>query len=155
MEFLMLIRARLVLALAMSISGSVGAQPATTVAASGLKPGLWEIVTVVERSDTSTRKTVTSRLCYSPEDVASPSRVLPPQRGLGVRCLASEVKAGGDTGIAWKLTCKGKEGALNGTGKMKPGPTGYSAEIRLEGKVGGKPLTVDEKASGQWKGECQ
>jgi len=148
-------RAHFLVALTLSVAGSVAAQPATNTAASGLKPGLWEIATVVERSDTPTRKTITSRLCYSPEDVASPSRVLPPQRGLGVRCLASEVKAGGDTGIAWKLTCKGKEGTMNGTGKMKPGPTAYSADIGLEGKVGGKLLKIDEKTSGRWQGECQ
>ena len=148
-------RVRLLVVLAALVSGSIGAQPATSTAASGLKPGLWEITTVVESADTSTRRTITSRLCYSPEDVASSSRVLPPQRGLGVRCLASDTKTAGDVGAAWKLTCKGKEGTLNGTGKMKPGPTAYSAEMRLEGKVGGKPLKIDEKTSGRWQGECQ
>ncbi len=109
---------------------------------------------MVEFSDTSTHKTVTSRLCYLPEDVASPSRVLPPQRGLGVQCLASDVKAGGETGIAWKLTCKGKEGTMNGSGAMKPGPTAYSAEVRLERKAGGKVVKIDEKTKGRWLGTC-
>ena len=68
---------------------------------------------------------------------------------------ASEVKAGGDTGIAWKLACKGKDGPMNGSGTMKPGPTGYSAEVRLERKAGGKTLKIDEKTNGRWLGACQ
>jgi len=136
------------------VGGSVSAQPAASTPPSGLKPGSWEISTVVESSDTSMQKTVTSRVCYLPEDVASPSRVLPPQRGLGVQCLASDVKAGGETGIAWKLACKGKEGAMNGNGAMKPGPTAYSAEVRLERKAGSKLLKIDEKIKGRWVGEC-
>ena len=147
-------RARLLLVLAASAAGTVSAQPAPSTAHSGLKPGSWEISTVVEFSDTATHKTVTSQLCYLPEDVASPSRVLPPQRGLGVQCLASEIKAGGETGIAWKLTCKGKEGTMNGSGAMKPGPTAYSAEVRLERKAGGKVVKIDEKTKGRWLGTC-
>ena len=147
-------RARLLLALAALAAGTVSAQPAPSTAHSGLKPGSWEISTVVEFSDTATNKTVTSKLCYLPEDVASPSRVLPPQRGLGVQCLASEIKAGGETGIAWKLTCKGKEGTMNGSGAMKPGPTAYSAEVRLERKAGGKVVKIDEKTKGRWLGTC-
>jgi hypothetical protein len=147
-------RACLFVALVAWVGGSVSAQPAANTPPSGLKPGSWEISTVVESSDTLTQKTVTSRVCYSPDDVASPSRVLPPQRGLGVQCLASDVQFGGETGIAWKLTCKGKEGAMNGNGAMKPGPTAYSAEVRLERKAGAKVVKIDEKAKGRWLGEC-
>jgi hypothetical protein len=147
-------RSRLLVGLTASIAGIVCAQPAATTAPSGLKPGSWEISTVIEFSDTSTRKTITSRLCYSPEDVASPGRVLPPQRGLGVQCLASDIKAGGATGIGWKLACTGKGGAMNGTGTMKPGPTAYSAEVHLERKTGGKVARIDEKTSARWVGPC-
>ena len=147
-------RARLLLVLVALTGGTVSAQPSPITAHSGLKPGSWEISTVVEFSDTATNKTVTSKLCYLPEDVASPSRVLPPQRGLGVQCLASEIKAGGETGIAWKLNCKGKEGTMNGSGAMKPGPTAYSAEVRLERKAGGKVVKIDEKTKGRWLGTC-
>lgn len=75
-------------ALAALLSGGAVAQP-TTTAPSGLKPGLWEIVTQGASSDTTTTRSITSRICYSPEDVASPTKVLPPQRGLGVQCLLS------------------------------------------------------------------
>ena len=80
--------------------------------------------------------------------------MLPPQRGLGVQCLASDIKAGGETGIAWKLSCSGKDGPMNGTGTMKPGPTAYSADVRLERKSGAKVLKVDEKIKGRWLGPC-
>jgi Protein of unknown function (DUF3617) len=147
--------ARLLAALTLLVWGAASAQPTTGTAPSGLKPGSWEISTVAEFSDgASTHKTITSRLCYSPEDVASPTHVLPPQRGLGVQCLASDVKIGGQTGIAWKLTCKGKDGPMNGSGAMKPGPTAYSAEVRLERKTGGKALKIEEKTSGRWLGPC-
>ena len=145
---------RLLVAFAASAGGLAGAQPAAPVAQSGLKPGSWEISTVIESSSTSTRKTVTSRFCYLPDDVAAPNRVLPPQRGLGVQCVASDIKAGGTTGIAWKLTCSGKEGAMSGSGTMKPGPTAYSAEVHLERKTGGKVARIDEKTSARWVGPC-
>jgi len=147
---------RLIVALTASAAGAgVAAQPAAPAAQSGLKPGNWEISTVIEFSNTATRKTITSRLCYAPEDVAAANRILPPQRGLGVQCLASDVKAGGTSGIAWKLTCTGKEGAMNGSGTMKPGPTAYSAEVHLERKAGGKVVKIDEKTSGRWLGPCK
>jgi hypothetical protein len=147
-------RLRLLVAFGAFGACAVAAQPATPSPPSGLKPGTWEISTAVEFSSTATHKTVTSRLCYSPEDVAAPNRVLPPQRGLGAQCLASDVKFGGTTGIAWKLTCSGKDGTMTGTGSMKPGPTAYSAEVRLERKSGGKVVHVDEKISGRWVGTC-
>ena len=142
------------LVLGLSLSGAAIAQQATT-AASGLRPGLWEIVSTIESSDTTTTRTITSRICYSAEDVASHIKVLPPQRGLGAQCLASEVKSDGEAGISWNLTCKGKGASLQGAGRMKPGPTGYTAEIRLERKSGAKVVKVGERAKGRWLGECK
>jgi hypothetical protein len=146
---------RVLFVLGVSLCGQAGAQAVSPAAASGLKPGMWEIVTHVESSDTTTTRTITSRVCYSPEDVASPTRVLPPQRGLGAQCLASDIKAGGQSGISWKLACKGKDAPLNGEGTLKPGPTSYTAEIRLERKAGAKVVKVGEKTTGKWLGECK
>lgn len=150
----MIVLARLLAALTVSVTGIASAQPAAGTPPSGLKPGSWEISTVVASSDAATQKTVVSRLCYSPEDVAAPGRVLPPQRGLGVQCLASDIKSGGTTGIAWKLTCNGKGGTMSGSGAMKPGPAAYSAEVRLERKAGGKSVRIDETITGKWVGNC-
>jgi hypothetical protein len=43
---------------------------------------------------------------------------------------------------------------MNGSGAMKPGPTAYSAEVRLERKAGGKVVKIDEKTKGRWLGTC-
>lgn len=120
---------------------------------SGMKPGSWEIVSEITSSDSSSKRTVTSRLCYGPEDVAVPARVLPPQRGLGVQCLATDIKRGAD-GVAWKLACRGKAGALDGSATMKAGPTSYVAQASLGRKAGGKAVTVQEQINARWVGEC-
>lgn len=145
--------ARFLVALSLCAPGVASAQPAAALPASGLKPGSWEISTVIASADASMQKTVTSRVCYSPEDVAAPERVLPPQRGLGVQCLASDVKSSGTVGISWKLACNGKVGSMNGSGTMKPGPGAYSAEVRLERK-GAKAARIDETITGKWVGTC-
>ena len=85
--------------------------------------------------------------------MASSTRV-PPQRGLGVQCLASEVKAGGETGIAWKLACKGKDGPMNGSGRHEArADRVFGRSARLERKAGGKVVKIDEKTKGRWLGD--
>lgn len=121
----------------------------------GMKPGVWEVVSVIQPPDAKVKKTVTSRLCYAAADVATASRVLPPQRGLGLQCVAADVKAADASAWSWKLTCNGTEGAYSGTGSLRPASTNYSAQVSLEQKRGAKGGgRIDQTVTGRWISDC-
>ncbi|MEO8525038.1 MAG: DUF3617 family protein [Caldimonas sp.] len=124
------------------------------LAETGMKPGLWEVATTIEKSDSTDRRSVTSRICYASGEVALPLRVLPPHRGLGMKCQVQDLKTNDAPGITWKLVCKGKDGTFAGGGNMLPGPASYTAETRLEQKSARKSSAIDEKTTGRWVGEC-
>ena len=128
---------------------------ARVLAETGMKPGLWEIATAIEMPDSTSRRTVTSRLCYASDEVASPLRVLPPHRGLGMKCQVQDLKTTEPPSITWKVVCQGKDGAYAGSGNMAPGPTSYVAQTSLERKAARKASRIDEKTTGRWVGECK
>lgn len=128
---------------------------ARALAETSMKPGLWEVSTTVEISDLTDRRNVTSRLCYASDEAASPMRVLPPHRGLGMKCQVQDLKTTEAPGITWKIACKGKSGTFAGIGNMAPGPTSYTAETKLEQRPARKPSAIDEKTTGRWVGECK
>lgn len=140
-------------ALAAASAAAAPAQTAAPPAHSGMKPGSWEIVAEITSSDAAGTRTITSRLCYGPDDVAVASRVLPPQRGLGAQCLASDIERGTD-GVTWKLACTGPTGSLDGRATMKAGPTSYVAQASFGRKSAGKMVKVQEKINARWIGEC-
>ena len=123
-------------------------------AGTGMKPGVWEIVSVIQSPDSQVKKTVTSRLCYGAADVAAVPRMLPPQRGLGMQCEAADVKAGEAASWNWKLACSGKEGAYAGTGSLRSTPVNYSAKVSLEQKRGAKGSKIDQSTTGRWVSDC-
>jgi hypothetical protein len=125
------------------------------LAETGMKPGLWELATVIEMSDSTDRRTVTSRLCYASDEAASPLRVLPPHRGLGMKCQVQDLKTTEAPNITWKVVCKGKRGTFAGSGNMVPGPTSYTAQTNLEQKSARKPSRIDETTTGRWVAECK
>lgn len=120
---------------------------------SGLKPGLWEVVSSHDAFDAKSRRTVTSQICYSGTDVAVPSRVIPPTRGLGVKCEVSDVKAVAPD-ITWRAVCKGTKGSLIGAGTLKSGATTYNAQVIFERKSAGKTSVLEEKITARRIGEC-
>ena len=119
-----------------------------------MKSGAWEVVDVTETEGSTARRTVTSRLCYSDADVALPARVIPPHRGQEMKCEVREVKAD-QAGITWKLACKGHAEVLEGVGSMEPGPTSYTASVRLKSKSARKSDKIEQKISGKWIGDCK
>jgi hypothetical protein len=140
----------------LALAGQALAQgKAAAPAPTPMKPGLWEIATTVDTSESTTRRAITSRLCYTSDDVASPAGVLPPQRGLAMKCLAKDVKATDPSNVTWKLVCKGKDSTFTGSGTMKSEPTRYVAQVSLESKAGRKVATIDSKTSAHWVGDCK
>lgn len=148
--------ARTTLAIFVVLGSAASAQDKAGAASggTGLKPGLWEIASSHDALDAKSKRTVTSRICYSASDVAVASRMIPPTRGLGVKCEVPDVKSAAPN-ITWKAVCKGKEGSsLASAGSMKVDATTYSAEVRFEQKGVGKVSLLEEKISARRVGDC-
>ena len=151
---------RLHIALAVTLSaasaGAVLAQPKAepVVVKAVMKPGLWEISNSIDTAGSPTKRTVTSRACYSAEDVKSLLRIIPQQREFGMKCENRDVKSSGAT-VTWKVTCAGKDGTLSGSGAMAPADSAYAAQANLELRSGGKASKVAQKISGKWISECK
>ena len=129
-------------------------KPATVVAVN-MKPGIWEIATSIETSESKTRRVVTSRLCYTNEDTASPARVLPPQRGVAMKCQIQDLKVPDPTNMTWHTTCAAKDANFIGTGSLKAQGSHYAAQVSLESRVGSKVAKIDEKTAGHWVEACR
>jgi hypothetical protein len=137
---------------ALAATAAVDAQPAAKAV---MKPGLWEIVTVSETPGIARKTTTTARACYSADDVANVTRILPQQREAGMKCELRDAKAQGAT-ATWKIACTGKEGALGGDAKMTMAADNYSAAADLElKKAGAKPQKVAQKVTAKWIEACK
>ncbi len=131
--------------------GGAGQAPAVTTA---MMPGLWEITNAIETVGSTSKRTVTMRICYGPDDVAAAPRIIPPQREFGMKCDTRDVKTV-DSAVTWRVACVGKESSLNGSGKMIPAAQSYSATASLNAKTGAKTSKVEQSISGKWISECK
>ena len=135
------------------------AQPAPPVAAAAagapLKPGLWELTTVIEVAGSASKRTVVARACYGPADVADLQRILPKQREFGMQCENRDAKAAGSA-ATWTVACTSKEASLTGSGKLSFAGTTYDGRVELEQKKrGAKPVKVEQTVSGKWIEACK
>ena len=117
------------------------------------KPGLWEISTVNERSDSANKRTVVARLCFTPEDVGQVARLIPPQHEFGTKCDNRDVKAKGAV-ISWQTTCTGKA-PMSGTGRMTLGEESYTAHLDFATRTDGKPGKLVQEATAKRVGDCK
>ena len=65
-----------------------------------IKPGLWEMVDTTQAVGVDSRRIVTSRACYSADDVKNVARMLPVQHQMGFRCQTA-------TRSRWAARCHG------------------------------------------------
>ena len=141
-----------------AVAQTKAAPPPAPVAASAaavMKPGLWELTTMIETAGTTMKRTVVGRACYGPTDVADVHRIIPQQREFGMRCENRDAKSQGSA-ASWSIVCTSKEGTLNGTGKMSIANTTYSGRAELElKKRGAKPVKVEQTVSGKWIETCK
>lgn len=120
-----------------------------------LKPGLWELTTVVETAGSPTKRTVVGRACYSAADVADIHRIIPQQREFGMQCENRDAKSQAGAG-SWSVVCTSKDATMNGTGKMSLAGTTYTGRAELElKKRGAKPVKVEQTVSGKWLEACK
>jgi len=133
------------------------ATPALPAAAgaAAMKPGLWELTTVVETAGSPTKRTVVGRACYSAADVADIHRIIPQQREFGMQCENRDAKSQGGAS-SWSVVCNSKDATMNGTGKMSVAGATYTGRAELElKKRGAKPVKVEQTVSGKWIEACK
>ena len=135
------------------------ASAATASANAGvMKPGLWEIAVVIDVAGTNSRRTVTSRKCYSAADLTSAARVIPVQREVGLKCENRDVKARGDA-VSWAVACTGQGGSMAGKGTLTLGADSFAGQASLvaktDAKTGAKSQKVQQSMAGRRLGECQ
>lgn len=124
-------------------------QPA---APASFQPGMWEIVSTFSTPDGRAQNKVTSRICYRAEDVPTPAKWLPPQRGLGMKCRESDVKTSlGE--VTWKLTCDG-DYRYAGTGRLVLAGSSYSAGVQMSPRPGSKGAKVEQVVEARRIGAC-
>ena len=131
---------------------------AADVAAGVMKPGLWEIANVIDVAGTTSRRTITSRSCYSVADVTSAARVLPVQREVGLKCENRDVKAQGDV-VSWAIACTGPGGSMAGKGTLTLGADSFAGQaslvVKTDAKTGAKSQKTQQFMAGRRLGECQ
>ena len=138
----------------------VAAAPAVAadITSSVMKPGLWEIANVIDVAGTTSRRTITSRSCYSAADVTSAARVLPVQREVGLKCENRDVKVQGDA-VSWAIACTGQGSSMAGKGTLTLGADGFAGQaslvIKSDAKTGAKSQKVQQSMAGRRLGECQ
>src|SRR4051812_17074480 len=148
------------LAVAWAQKAGAPALPAATASAAAAapvggkpKPGLWEISTVNERSDTSGKRTVVARVCFTPEDVGQGAHLIPPQHEFGTKCENHDVKVKG-AAVSWQTACTGKA-PMTGTGRMTLGEEAYSAHLDFAVKTDGKSGKLAQEATAKRVGDCK
>ncbi|MBI3716283.1 MAG: DUF3617 family protein [Betaproteobacteria bacterium] len=131
----------------------------SALAASPMKPGLWEVTAVVEKPAVLQKINTTSRYCYTADDVKNSQKLIPLQHEVGMKCEIKEYKLAGET-ATWKESCADKTSSLSGTGSMtmKADTYTYAAALEqksLDPKAADKPYKVTEKLSGKHIGDCK
>ncbi len=120
-----------------------------------MKPGVWEVTTVIETVGSPTKRTVAARTCLGADDVVDVRRIVPPQRDFGLKCETTDARRKADD-VTWRVACTGKEGTLAGSGKMSIAPESFTGSADLEKKAAGaKPVKVSQKLAGKWIEACK
>jgi len=131
------------------------ASAGSAVAATTMKPGLWEITVQTEMPGMPVKQPpVTMRQCYKPEDVKDPQRMIPRQQDAGFKCDTRDYKMSGDT-ATWNLQCSGQGMSMNGKGSMTMKGESYSGSSVMEMKTAGQNMKMSQNMRGKWVGECK
>lgn len=69
-------------------------------------------------------------------------------------CIVREQKVVGDT-VTWRMQCKGKEGTMDGEGRIKFAGKSYTGEMRLRmTEKSGEVMTMKNSMQGKHTGPC-
>lgn len=145
---------------ALLVVGGANAQSAGPAAAPGagatpMRPGLWETTVAIETVGSNTKRTIVSRACYKPTDVADVAKVLPRQREPGMKCENVDARTVG-ANASWRIACSSADGTLTGAADLSLTGTTYSGHADLERKKrGSKAEKVAVAIGGKWLEACK
>ncbi|MBI3374735.1 MAG: DUF3617 family protein [Betaproteobacteria bacterium] len=132
------------------LAGLVLGVCAAQAAPPNMRPGMWEITTSVEMPGLPTQMPPQSiRHCYKAEDLKESRDTLPADK----TCKVDEFRQEGNT-VRWKMSCKGDEGPMSGSGEIAYAGHSYSGTVAMAGKAGGQSFNVTQKYSGRRIGDC-
>jgi len=118
-----------------------------------MKPGLWEIIVTNQVPGKDAKRVMTSRICYSAMDIASPSRSLPMQGEFGMKCTVKDYKVAG-ADAKWQVSCTGKAGSAYGPSSAKFAVEKYEGQATLSSQSGGKLSKVAQTIIGIRISDC-
>ncbi len=88
--------------------------------------------------------------CYKAEDLKESKDTLPADK----TCKVDDFRQEGNT-VRWKMSCKGDEGPMSGSGEITYSGQSYSGSVAMAGKAGGQSFNVTQKYSGKRLGDCK
>ncbi len=112
-----------------------------------INPGLWEITTETEMVGMPGMQVPpqTHTQCLSKEDL------VPQSKEASKECKITDVHQSDNT-ISWKIICSGKNGSMEGTGKITY--LGDSLEGFMDMVIKGANMKIKNKMKGHRIGEC-
>ncbi len=128
------------------LAGASLSLPSTAPAAEMIKPGLWEITTIMEIPGMPFQSPPqTVRHCVTPQEAKEPEKSLPIDKD----CKIIDIRSSANT-INWKVECAGQ---MAGKGE---GEIAYKGDATYEGKtkIQTQGMTFNMKHKGKRVGEC-
>jgi hypothetical protein len=123
------------------------ALPATVLAGSGIREGLWEITSKMEMPGMPMEMPATTvRHCYTKEDVKDQKKVISRDKD----CKVTDLKSSGSK-VTWKMVCTGKN-AGTFSGETVFSGDSYDSVMKMQSEGKGGSMTI--KAKGKRVGNC-
>ena len=122
--------------------------PAAAPAADGIRPGMWDITSVMEVPGMPMGMPPTTvKHCYTKDDVKDEKKMISRDKD----CTVTDFKRSGNK-VAWKMKCTGKN-AGTFTGESVFSGDSYTSAMKMESE-GGKGRTMNMKVNGKRTGNC-
>ncbi|NJR72087.1 MAG: DUF3617 family protein [Gammaproteobacteria bacterium] len=118
-----------------------------------MTPGLWEVNVTSQVPGKDAKQVMTSRICYTAMDIATPSRMLPMQGEFGMKCTAKNFKITG-ADAKWQASCVGKAGTVSGATTAKFEAENYQGQATLTSQVSGKSTKIAQTIAGTRIANC-
>ncbi len=122
--------------------------PSVSLAANGMREGLWEITTRMEMPGMPMEMPPTTMThCYTREEVKDQKKVISSDKN----CSVTEFKTSGSK-VSWKMKCTG-ESAGTFSGETKFGTDSYVSDMKMQSaEANGMPVSMNVK--GKRVGSC-
>ena len=124
---------------------------ATTIASAhaNMQEGNWEVTAKMEIVGMPFAMPATTyNQCVTKKDL------VPDMSQKDQSCVVQEQKVVGDT-VSWRIQCKGKDGTMDGEGRIKYAGKSYTGEMQMRMKEkSGNVMTMKTSMQGKHTGAC-